>query len=118
MRIVNVKHIEDCFDGSYLHELLFDSEITRGFIVSLGAATQLQYYPDFARPFFKATVPGQFSLKGIEGNRTVRVISYDASIERTLDNLRPLLAAADNTEAGTECECQELCKDAIRRHAQ
>ncbi|HSV98988.1 MAG TPA: hypothetical protein VLI39_02375 [Sedimentisphaerales bacterium] len=116
MKIVDVKHIEDCFDGSYLHELLFDSEITRDFILGLRSAAEVQYYPDFARPFFKATVPGRFTLKGIEGNQTARVISYDASIQRTVDDLRSLLAAMDNTEAGRERRGPEFRTDAIGTH--
>ena len=27
MKIIDVRHIEDCFDGSYMYEILFDADI-------------------------------------------------------------------------------------------
>jgi hypothetical protein len=90
MTIVNVRHIEDCFDGSYMYEILFDAEITQPFIRSLGAVGQLQYYESFARPYFRAVFPNQFTVKGVEGQRTVRVTAYDSNMEPVLGLLREL----------------------------
>ncbi len=36
MEIVDLKHIEDCFDGSYIKELLFSEPITKRFICLKG----------------------------------------------------------------------------------
>jgi hypothetical protein len=116
MKIDQVKHIEDCFDGSYVHEVLFDTAITRTFIESLRRTTQLDYYPEFARPFFKAVVEGEFTLKGIEGNRTVRITSFGGGIDGILSYLRPILAAAENTEGSTGCEGQKEGTDAVICH--
>jgi len=98
MKIAKVKHIEDCFDGSYIHEILFDTEITCDAIKALGCMGDLQYYPYFARPFFKIIVDKRFSLKGVEGNRTMRILSYEKDMDSTLKSISDAIAAFDKTE--------------------
>lgn len=73
MEVVEVKHVEDCFDGSLIKELLLSHEISSELIFALGKKRDVQYFAHFARPFFKIRVPGVFDLKGIEGNRTMRI---------------------------------------------
>ncbi len=74
MRIVNVRHIEDCFDGSFIKEILFDSIITKEFIFFLGEEGELQYLGKLKKPFFKIRVKGKYEFKGVQGNRTIRII--------------------------------------------
>ena len=100
MRIIDVRHIEDCFDGSYMYEILFDADVTPVFIQSLGTEGQLQYHRSFARPFFKAVFKDRFTLKGVEGNRTVRVLSYEKDLEPTLECLRQLITVSECTTRG------------------
>lgn len=73
MKVIGIKHVEDCFDGSLIKELQLSEEITREFIFSLGKGGDIQYFAHFARPFFKIRMPGIYDVKGIEGNRTMRV---------------------------------------------
>ena len=87
MKVVDVKHVEDCFDGSLIKELLLDSEITKELIFALGEGGTVQYFGHFARPFFKIRVEGLYDLKGIEGNRTMRV--HLKSLERfAVENMK------------------------------
>jgi hypothetical protein len=116
MKIVGVRHIEDCFDGSYIHEILFDADITAAFIRSLGTEGQLQYYPNFARPFFKAMFQDRFTLKGVEGNRTVRVLSYEKDLERTLTHLSQLIVGSENPACGAGCDGEESGREVIKSH--
>ena len=104
MKIAGVRHIEDCFDVSYIHEILFDTDITPAFIESLGTEGKLQYHRSFARPFFKAVIADRFTIKGVEGNRTVRVLSYEKNLERTLDHLSQLIAVSESSTYGAGCE--------------
>jgi hypothetical protein len=80
MKVIDVKHVEDCFDGSLIKELLLDTEISKELIFALGEGGDVQYFGHFARPFFKIHVKGLYDLKGIEGNRTMRV--HLKSVER------------------------------------
>ena len=77
MNVVAIQDIEDCFDGSYIKELLFDEPLPKEFIESLGTLGRLQYFPDFARPFFKVIVPKIAEFKGVQGNCTMRVLLYN-----------------------------------------
>lgn len=73
MKVIEVKHVEDCFDGSLIKELLLSDAMTRQFIYNLGENDTMQYFSHFARPFFKIRRNGIYDIKGIEGNNTMRV---------------------------------------------
>ena len=74
MNVIDIKHIEDCFDGSFIKELLFDETVTPTFIEALGTHGKLQYFKDFARPFYKVVFRNDFYIKGVEGNTTARIL--------------------------------------------
>lgn len=90
MTILDIKHIEDCFDGSSVKELLLSSPITSTLIQDLGSKGHLQYFPHFARPFFKLRITNKVDLKGIEGNNTIR-IRLRMPLEKNLQDLIDLL---------------------------
>jgi len=73
MIILEIKQVEDCLDGSVIKELFLEEKISSAFIQSLGKEGTLQYFPHFAKPFFKLRIEGKLNLKGIEGNTTLRV---------------------------------------------
>ena len=100
MKLVDVRHIEDCFDGSYMYEVLFDTDVEPAFIEALGTEGQLQYHRTFARPFFKAIFEGRFTIKGVQGNRTVRVLTYDKDLDPVLEYLRQVTATSEYVTSG------------------
>ncbi|MFK7798896.1 MAG: hypothetical protein AB8E82_15700 [Aureispira sp.] len=75
-RIIEIRHLEDCLDGSTIKEVLLHQAIDATLVQHLGQFGQLAYYPHFAKPFFKLTCPEQLLLKGVEGNFTIRVRVY------------------------------------------
>ena len=74
MKVIEIKELENCFDGSFMREALIDTEITNAIIMYLSEDNELEYHPDFARPFYKVTRKGVFIIKGVEGNKTMRLI--------------------------------------------
>ncbi|MEQ8187857.1 MAG: hypothetical protein ABRQ39_07760 [Candidatus Eremiobacterota bacterium] len=76
MDIVSIKDLEDCFDGSFIKELLFNEPVTKDFIYYLGKNCNLSYYANFARPFYKIESPF-YVIKGVEGNVTARINLYE-----------------------------------------
>ena len=76
MKIEAIKLIEDCMDGSFIKEILLSQVITECFIRYLAELGILHYYTTFPRPFFQIEAPDQFIIKGVEGNRTVRLILF------------------------------------------
>lgn len=76
VKILDIKDIEDCVDGSYIKEILLDGEVTKDFIQYLGKMGRMQYFPDFTRPFFKISAEGM-ALKGVENNKTIQAIIFE-----------------------------------------
>lgn len=76
MKVLNVNDIEDCVDGSFIKEIVLDREVAKDFILYLGKMGRMQYFPDFSRPFFKISAGGM-ALKGVQGNKTIRVILFE-----------------------------------------
>ena len=87
MKIVNIKDLEDCFDGTFIKELLFDEAVTKDFIQNLEKAGKLEYYPTFPKPFYKLDVPGKYILKGVEGHKTARIILNRKNIQEGLAHI-------------------------------
>ena len=85
MKVIEIKDIEDCFDGSFIRELLLDENTDKNFIQSLSQFGQLRYFPDFARPFFKVLVPKVAEFKGVEGNNTIRLLLYDENAKKWMN---------------------------------
>ncbi len=73
MKVVSVKHVEDCFDGSFIKEVLFAEEITKEIILKLSQDDVLKYYQDFPRPFFKIIRKTCYEIKGVQGNKSIRI---------------------------------------------
>ncbi len=96
MKVNEVKHVEDCFDGSLIKELLLSEGITKELIYKLGSKGDVQYFAHFARPFFKIRVAGLYDMKGIEGNKSMRVHLKEPG-NFTLDNLIELINGQSKT---------------------
>lgn len=74
MRLLAVKMVEDCFDGSVIKEFIFDTPISEPFIKKLGVIGALEYFPEFPRPFFRIEKKDDYQIKGVVQNKTMRVI--------------------------------------------
>jgi hypothetical protein len=85
LNIIKVKELEDCFDGSFMKEVLLDEQVSCEFIHYIGQFGELQYYPDFARPYFRIDIADRCIIKGVEGNRTFRLIIHRKHIVETID---------------------------------
>ena len=88
MRIVAIKKVEDCFDGSTIYAYTFSHAWSRESILALDQLGQLDFYPDFPRPFFRVRVTGGCQVKGVEGEQTCVVIYPETNkeaIKRTFE---------------------------------
>ena len=74
MELINIKKIEDCFDGSVIFEYFFNEEIKEKFMKKLSEKGKLDYYPEFPRPFFKIITSDGLQIKGIIGDASLQVI--------------------------------------------
>ncbi len=74
MKIEDAVKLEDCFDGSVIYSYRFDEAWTRDSIMKLKKMGDVDYFPDFPRPFFRLRGTGGFQVKGVEGDTVCRVI--------------------------------------------
>ena len=81
MKIVNRKKVEDCFDGSSVFTYWFDNKWHKEAIEKLNSLGELQYFPEFPRPFFRLIGKKGFQVKGVEGENNCRVILPGAGKE-------------------------------------
>jgi len=90
------RKVEDCFDGSRVYEYrLVQSTIDKAFIKSLAALGQLDYFPQFPRPFFCVRSQDGLQLKGVQDEQTFQVIlpskEQQSRKERFENELRKIL---------------------------
>lgn len=74
MRIIEIKHVEDCFDGSHIFNYYIDDKINEYFICQLKVIGELKYYSDFPRPFFQLFKKNHYLIKGVLGSNYFQVI--------------------------------------------
>jgi hypothetical protein len=87
MELIEIRHIEDCFDGSYIKLFVFEGVITERMVLTLGKDKKMNLYKDFPRPFYQI-IDKSFQIKGILGNNYFQIIlfSKDKQIEDELIN--------------------------------
>lgn len=73
MKVLATRIIETCLDGTKNVEKTVDRGMDRKFIYHLAGLGDLEYFSDFARPFFRITRHGAFIIKGVEGADTFQV---------------------------------------------
>lgn len=89
MMILEARKVEDCFDGSRVYVYRVDEPWRRETIAQLGALGELDYYPEFPRPFFRLRGRHGMQVKGVEGNDTCRVVlprREQAELQRSLES--------------------------------
>lgn len=74
MKIMEIKKIEDCFDGSSVYGYTFDEEWSREKIFRLGSLGMVEYFADFPRPFFRIRGENGLQIKGVDGETNCRII--------------------------------------------
>jgi len=87
MKVEEVSVLEDCFDGSLVREFRLDTVIDEHLVRRLGRLGALQYFPSFARPFFRVDEPSRYCVQGIVGSQTLRATFCRGGLEQSLDLL-------------------------------
>jgi hypothetical protein len=74
MKIIQNRDLEDCLDGTFIKELTFDDVVNKELIDYLSKDGELEYYPNFSRPFYKIIIPDRYMIQGVEKNNTARLV--------------------------------------------
>jgi hypothetical protein len=71
MKLIDVRKIEDCFDGGSRLEYHFDGGIAEAFMRRLAENSRLDFFPEFPKPFFKIFREDGLQVKGIIGGTDI-----------------------------------------------
>lgn len=82
-----------------MKEIHLGEPVTKALIDFLGSLGNLEYYPSFARPFFRVDVPLRFILKGIEGDRRMRVVLSREETDSALTCLVDAITSFETSDA-------------------
>ena len=87
MKIIKIKKIGDCLEGSNVRDILLDNTVDKKFIEYIGELGKLIYNSSMDKPFYKVIVRGQYTLKGAETNKTIRVLLPEGVDENGMKSL-------------------------------
>ena len=91
MKLIDIKKVDDCFDGSVIFQYAFDREINERLMEKVGKKGTIQYYPEFLRPFFKIVTADGLQVKGTIGNTKFEVIYPNTDKQGKKINFETLL---------------------------
>lgn len=67
MELIDIRKLEDCFDGGLKLEYRFSGPVSDTFMRQLASGARLDFFPEFPKPFFKIFRTDGVQLKGILG---------------------------------------------------
>ena len=73
LTIREIALLEDCFEDSAIREIRLARALDEAAVFRLAMLGDLEYHPEFPRPFFRVRVPGGGYLKGGVGAESFRV---------------------------------------------
>lgn len=74
MKLLSKNRIENCLPTAPEYRYVFSEPWRAGQILRLRRLGELDYYPDFPRPFFRLRLPGGAQMKGVEGDSCCRIV--------------------------------------------
>ncbi|MDQ1266539.1 MAG: hypothetical protein QG635_1691 [Bacteroidota bacterium] len=86
-KVVKTKKVEGCLEGSNAYDIMLDNPVEKKLIDKLGELGKLIYISSFDKPFYRVIARGKYTLKGVETNKTFRVLLPDSSGQETLNEI-------------------------------
>jgi hypothetical protein len=79
MKILKVKKIEGCLEGTNVRDILFDNIIDKPFVDYLAVNGKLIYNETSGKPFFRIIIKSKYiyTVKGSVGNKSCRLLLPD-----------------------------------------
>ena len=91
MKFKEYKIIEDCLEGSNVRDILLDEPSTKEFIYYFEKIGKLLFFDELPKPMYKIIVKGKYTIKGIAGNNTMRVLLPDNESDESLQELKEFI---------------------------
>ncbi len=87
MQILNIKTIEGCLEGTNVKDIIWSEPISREFLSYLASLGKIILNEGSGKPFYKIIVRGQYSIKGVVGANSSRIILPSEHNSDLLNNL-------------------------------
>ncbi|OGU13647.1 MAG: hypothetical protein A2X61_02050 [Ignavibacteria bacterium GWB2_35_12] len=87
MKVLRVKNINDCFESTNVRDAIVDSPINKKFIDYLGKMGKLIYENSLEKPYFKVIVRAKYTIKGSQGNKTIRMMFPENAGDEYVDEI-------------------------------
>jgi len=85
MKVIKSKKLEGCIEGSNVYDLLLSEQITKEFIINLSKLGKLSYHASIMKPYFTIISKGKFTIKGVQGNSTIRILLPEDADEQLIN---------------------------------
>lgn len=82
MELVEIRELEDCFDGGLKLEYRFSAAIGDGFMRRMAAGSRLDFFSEFPRPFFKVFLASGIQIKGVLGDPCIEAYLPRTDMEK------------------------------------
>ncbi|MBD3217913.1 MAG: hypothetical protein GF310_06500 [candidate division Zixibacteria bacterium] len=100
MKIKKISDVDGCLDGLIMKKVGFDQPVDEKFYAFMGQFGELEYHPDFARPYFRVDVEKSFVLKGVEGNSEITLILSRENPDKSITHFKNLLEDYQSSKIG------------------
>ena len=87
MNCISIKNIEGCLEGTNVKDITWDCEVRIDFVNYLRQLGKAIINEGSGKPFYKIIVAGQYSIKGIIGANTSRIILASNYTQDSIDKL-------------------------------
>ena len=111
MRIVSEAGSEDCFDGTLIKDYVLDASVSTGFVECLRNFGEVTFLSSLKKPFYSVDVEYLFTIKGLLGEKRMKVIYRKGALADSLGFLHQLLDSYSKDIPATELD------DLKKRHA-
>lgn len=89
--VLAVKTVEDCFDADLVREVELASPMSERLMRLLAAGGELDFHPEFPRPYYRIDLSGAYVLQGSLGSQVIRVTLARGKSAEALQQLVHLL---------------------------
>ena len=86
MKVVEMRQVENSQEG-FVNEILFDKAVKKSFIKYLGKKGRILYHHP---PFFNVDFHGAYKIKGVEGEKSTKVI-FSNNTKEALEDFMQLV---------------------------
>ena len=98
-RVIAVRQVEECLDGTLIKELDLDVPLTEAIMRRIAEGGKLTFHPNFPRPYFRIDRSGAYIVQGVLGTCTLRVVFSQAETTCLEECLQ------SSIEKGERCGC-------------